>query len=484
MKWWSEIKLYFKLNVIIVGTLLLSSICISSIVIHTISDLFQRQMDKRGAEIGKSLAALSSNDVLLDDHYTLFDRVKKTITNSDDVRYILITDFSGRIVAHTFPTGLLPAGLPIRLLDLPSKYNTSADAETFTVRKYDSNEGPVREVITPIEGGVAGYVRVGMLEQGIRNVLFGSIAKFIIVTIFICLIASFVAMYLSNHIIRPLENLEKAARQISEGDYSIHIETYGPKEISHLAITFTKMMDSIKGAKVKNERLLGELRKKEIARTALIKQLIGVQEDERKRISRELHDETGQSLVSMLAFLKLLDSKLNNETQKELVSQVKNVAMDIYDIVKRMAIDLRPPILDELGLVAAMSKYINTYSVQQNCMISFYAPGEEMKVDDSVAVTLFRILQESLTNISKHAKANKIRISMVRKNLYILLKIEDDGLGANPDDLFQENHLGISGMRERVKLMGGSFEFKSVPGAGTSVTSRLPLKLENKNVKN
>lgn len=481
MKWLRQLSIYYKINGIIIGMLLLLSIIIGAIMIKTTAHLLDQQIEQRGAEVATYIAALSSNDIVLDDHYALFDRITKTKNNREDVRYILVTDSAGGILANTF-AGDLPKGLPMALPNKAAEssflYANSEDHNDYLVMKMNSNEGPIREIIVPIENGAIGFVRVGMSENSTQQLLKNKLAEFFITTFLVCLLAAIGATYLAYVIIYPLHNLTLAAKQIQLGNLSVQAKVKSQDEVGHLATVFNEMVNSLQEKAFENNRLLEKLRAKEAMRAILMNKLFTIQEEERKRISRELHDETSQSLASLLAYMKVLLSKLTDDKQKELLLGARDVAMNVLGGLRKMAVELRPPVLDDLGITAAMAKYINHFSAQQHLPILFSAPTDKLIISNELSLALYRILQESLTNISKHACATEVNITLSKAPTTITLLITDNGLGLRPGELEsarQNNRLGVYGMKERVELLGGIFTFHSLSGHGTTITVKLPI---------
>ena len=499
MKWLKQLSIYYKINGIIIGMLLLLSLIIGLIMMRTTARLLDQQIEQRGVEVGTYIAALNSNDILLDDQYALLDRITKTKNNTADVRYILITDSAGRILANTF-AGNLPKGLPLTPLpsnnNLLSSYNPTDIISGYQAIKFSSNEGPLREIIVPIENGAIGFVRVGILENSTQQLLKKKLIEFFITTLLVCLLAAIGATYLAYIIINPLRSLTRAAEQIQRGNLSVQAEVKVDDEVGQLATVFNEMVNSLQEKDFENNNLLKELRTKEAMRTILINKLFTIQEEERKRISRELHDETNQSLASLLAYMKVLLSKLTNDNQRDLLLGAREVAINVLDGLCKMAVELRPPVLDDLGITAAIAKYIKNFSNQHHIIVSFYAPDDKLVISNEISLALYRILQESLTNISKHACATKVTISLIRKDLEsendilsddlktcsntstITLIISDNGIGLHPGELeiaHQNNRLGIYGMKERVGLLGGSFNLHSISGQGTKITVILPI---------
>ncbi|MEN6411399.1 MAG: ATP-binding protein [Veillonellales bacterium] len=484
MKNIKRFSIYYKINFIIVSAILFLSLTIGLLTIETTSNLLNEQMEKRGAELASYVAALSRNDILLDDHYSLFDRINKTKNNTKDVRYILISDSAGRIIAHTFPGGL-PEGLPLTAgAALPAK-NEAADSNglesglspDYEVAKYDSNEGSIREITVPIESGI-GFVRVGMSEKGTQLLIRQKTNAAIGITLISCILAMLASTYLAHLIIKPVETLAAAAAEIRKGNFSVQAQETADDEIGHLTVVFNEMVAGLKHKESENKHLLDELREKEEMRTILINKLITIQEEERKRISRELHDETGQYLTSLLAYLKVLMSKLTNDTQKTLLQGARDLVIDVLDGVRKTAVDLRPPALDDLGITAAMTKYIQKFGTEQNVNVKFAAPEARLNLSNETALTLYRILQESLTNVARHARATSVSITLDLQAAAVTLKVEDNGLGAGFKELEiarAKNRLGIYGMQERAELLGGKLEFHSAPDRGTVVFVTLPI---------
>ena len=470
-------NLYYRINGIIIGVILILSLIIGALMVRITRNLLERQMENRGIEIATSIGASSSNDILLDDHYALSSRITANLKHADDIKYIIICDFAGRRLFDTF-LGKFPAGLPQDIS--PLSFPVPAEGEGELVSRavtYASNDGPIREVTVPVEKGATGYVRVGMSAHSSQKLLSATIRRFLLITLLICLLASAVATLLAHLIVKPIRKLVVAAHQIRQGNYSVRAEVRDDAEVGQLARAFNEMAASLKAEAIEHDRLLEELRTKEAARTILLNKLFRVQEDERKRISRELHDESGQSLASMLAYLKLLSSKLDTEPQKELLLQARNVVTEIMGNLRSMAVELRPPVLDDLGILTAMRKYIDNFSRQQGCAVVCSFPEVEPRLDGTVSLALYRILQESLVNVAKHARARSVHVLVTALDRQVLLSVSDDGQGTTEAALaqaFGNNRLGIFGMRERAELLGGSFSMDSNPQRGTTVKAVLP----------
>jgi signal transduction histidine kinase len=210
-----------------------------------------------------------------------------------------------------------------------------------------------------------------------------------------------------------------------------------------------------------------------IARDVL-RRIVDAQELERRRLARELHDETGQALSSILLGLKALDDKVESEAAREGVAEVRELVVATLHDVRRLAIELRPKVLDDFGLVPAVERLTESFGGQTGIGIRFESSLADERLPTEVETALFRIIQESLTNIVKHARARNISIVLARKPGAAVAVIEDDGQGFDPSSV-RDGGFGLEGMRERVGLLDGRLQIESAEGAGTTLIAEVPL---------
>ncbi len=229
---------------------------------------------------------------------------------------------------------------------------------------------------------------------------------------------------------------------------------------------------------LRKEKLMHALQEKRKLQSTLLNKMIEVQEEERRKISRELHDETSQSLTSIIVGLWMLAEQMDDPAKKEKIVVMRNLVAKTLDDVHCLALELRPVLLDDLGLVAAAERYVENYSRQYGIKIDAdFASLSQVRFKPEVEITLYRILQETLTNIVKHAKATHIRVALQSGRGKIKLTVADNGIGFNTEALSYlaaTNSLGIHGMRERISLLAGEFKIRSTKGTGTAVTVEIP----------
>ncbi|MFZ2268740.1 MAG: cache domain-containing protein [Azonexus sp.] len=200
-----------------------------------------------------------------------------------------------------------------------------------------------------------------------------------------------------------------------------------------------------------------------------------VREEERARIARELHDELGQLLTGMRMEVSWLGGRLPPEVPQlgNKVGVIKGLIDQTIVSVRRIASELRPLVLDDLGFVAAATWYVDQFSGRTGLPVSLDLPADDPRLDEAVATALFRILQESLTNVARHARASRVDVGLARRGDEWVLSIRDDGEGLTPA-AGRNAGIGLIGMRERVNILGGRFSAGPAPGGGTLVEAAIP----------
>lgn len=463
-------SLYVKFNVLIVGTIFICGLLIGSLLLYTTSSEMERELDRSGLEIGQTMSAVISNDILLDDRFSMTERLMRIQSLNDQIRYIIVFHPNGQILASTFTNGI-PKGLPLARQPRPG-----AAIDTMT---FDSNEGYIREVLCPIDNGLVGYFRIGLSEKTMTQVMQRRFLEMVILIFLICLVASWLATRYARSFLKPIQQMAAAVRQLGRGNYHVKVPEKTPDDIGRLARAFNTLSARLSARDQENSRLLQALQEKEKMRMWLISQLFSAREDERRRISRELHDETSQSMVSMLAYLRIIMDKTTDADTKELLCGVRDLMKDTLEGLRHLAVNLHPPLLDDLGLIVAMEKYLDTFRrTQPHIHITFSQSGDFSHLPHPISLLCYRLLQESLTNIVRHSQADAVDITITAADGTLTLSIADNGIGFSQDTLEKarlDNHLGIVSMRERTELLNGHFHIDSYPNDGTCIIITLPL---------
>ncbi|WP_394247171.1 cache domain-containing protein [Vibrio profundi] len=199
------------------------------------------------------------------------------------------------------------------------------------------------------------------------------------------------------------------------------------------------------------------------------------QEDEKKHLARELHDGINQLLVSSKCHLELLGHKLQDEALMSHLNKSQNSLMTAIDEVRHISHQLRPSALDDIGLEAALSSLLQDYKAHSGVEVETLFSTQKGKLKSEAATTLYRVVQESLNNIEKHAKAKKVTVVLQQMGNMLQLLIRDDGIGFQVHDAMNKRGIGLRNMRERVEFIGGDFELNSEIGFGTEITVLLTL---------
>ena len=236
------------------------------------------------------------------------------------------------------------------------------------------------------------------------------------------------------------------------------------------------------GLAIQNARLLETLTKHREELQTLSTELMNAQEEERKRISQELHDEMGQALTAMHINLTVMGKELPPEAValvRERLEETVSLVDQTLAQVRELALDLRPSMLDDIGLLPTLRWYVSRYAKRMSLEIELQALGLEDRLPAEMETLLYRAVQEALTNVARHAQASRVNIRLERKSSTVSTFIQDDGRGFDAEELAQRppsaRGVGLLGMRERVAGLGGSLSIHSHPGQGTRLSIIVPL---------
>jgi len=356
----------------------------------------------------------------------------------------------------------------------------------------DAVKRPVdRLAFVPLSVAKWGVI-VGQAEEDIFAPASGLEKKFLFL-VFIFIGTSIIfSIGMSLNIVRPLRSLIASTNKIASGDLSTPVGNLGSDEILTLSNSFDdmrqKLAESLESIKNQNVELENRvvIRTKQIRESRqkiedLLKRLISSQEEERKRIARGLHDTILQDTSAFLIKLDICRLHPERVTVGK-IDEMRKIAMETIDNIHLVIKDLRPSILDDLGLDAAIMWLLTNHLHEKG--IRYYLDVEspiKKRLLPEVEITLFRILQEAIINIARHANAESVMVTFDAGDNYLLIIIEDDGDGFNIDELMKHpieggRGLGITGMKERASLINGILQIYSVSGEGTRVCIQVPLK--------
>lgn len=409
------------------------------------------ELDRRGASIAADIVARSTDLLLTHNALAMMELLADTMKNNEDVRYVAILDAKNQAVAHTFPGSFPPDLLRVE---------SPADNERQRSDHLETNEGQIHDVAVPIVvGWRVGTVRVGMSPQRLKRQAMLQAENMILIMMGVAAMAILGAFMLTHLLTYPVFGLVEVARRAAGGDLSARTPTGPADEIGLLNSAFNDM--------------LAQLQQAQQIRNELLDRVISAQEEERRRIARELHDETSQAITSLIVGLRIMEDA--HPEVRERSERLRLLAASTLDEIHDLILELRPRALDELGLQPALRRYVKDFGQKHGIRVDFQAMGIDQRLPPRVETCLYRIVQEALTNVARHSGARTASVVVDTRSSTASAVIEDDGNGFDPEKAAGHRSLGLAGMRERAALLQGKIQIESSPGLGTSVFVKIPV---------
>jgi two-component system, NarL family, sensor histidine kinase UhpB len=279
------------------------------------------------------------------------------------------------------------------------------------------------------------------------------------------LISFVVNTWVLRRALAPLDRLQDAVDEVRRGDTQVRVEpgAASDERFDRLADTFNQMLARLEANAAEMQQLS--------------RQIIQAQEDERLRLARELHDEAGQSLTSLLVRLRLLERAHTPDEAQQQVHELRELTAQALENVRRVALDLRPTILDDLGLGPALEWRVDEFNKDRTLQATIEIHGLDRRLPRDVELVFYRIGQEALSNVARHAGAAHVAVRLTRTNGLLTLQVVDDGSGFDLAHLQNRERqgMGLLGMRERMGMIGGELTIESTPGQGARVIAQAPL---------
>jgi len=296
-------------------------------------------------------------------------------------------------------------------------------------------------------------------------------------------VALAIAWFTTKAVVRPTEQLTLAAKRMAQGDLESPIEVAANDEVGTLVESLESMRQQTRRAYQAVEDANRGLESRVRARTAelgeLLSKVISAQEEERHRLARELHDDTAQTLGALAISLDRARDAIPGEASSAHLAVAKSLVTQLLQDTRRLILDLRPSVLDDMGLTPAIRWYAETRLDPEGITWTLDVDRPEERLDSHVETALFRIAQEAMTNVVKHSGADRVHITFSIGENAARIVVSDDGGGFDAHDPTSRDHLdqhvGIAGMRERVALLRGRMEIRSELGGGTTLDVEIPL---------
>jgi len=462
--WVVSVPIFLK----IMGTGMIVAFIFGTVVLYqtqtSLSRTLYRILEQRTESMAVSLSSYIERPLVTDSLFTVKGYLMRLMKSNPDLRYIIVEDRNNQILVHTFEESVPPDLVGLRAHHSP---------DNAIVKIYGSKEGIIFEAAVPLIGGSAGHLRLGITDQMVTTEM-SSLNWLLLLTLGLCMaIGLGLALFLTYILTRPIQNLLLATNRISDGEFDYRASVFSGDEIGMLAKAFNRMASGL-------QMFRQEVKEKEAIRQALIEKIVLAQEEERASLARDLHDQLGQSLSALL--LEIQSTRESDQNHTDLLSTLEAKTYRLIDEVRRLAWGMRPSILDDYGIDNALSRYIDEISKSAKMKIDYQyiSPNQLSRLPMRTEVTLYRIAQEAITNIMRHANAKQSSVILMRNINDTLLLIEDDGIGFDPESFDRDglSHIGLIGMRERAALLGAEFKVESSPGSGTTIRVKITQERE------
>lgn len=375
----------------------------------------------------------------------------------------LNADGPGCITCHRLPPNSRPG----------SEIVTAEDGQRVFRSVYPIKNAPecskCHDSTQKIIGLLLTDIPVAPVEKALAASFRGHIYWWIGMILFTALIVN---LSMSSLVTKRLESLARALRGFGRGDHKIRLENEGPDEIGQLGKSFNEMSQRIEKDEIENLKLSRQ-------RGELLKRLITAQEEERKRVSRELHDDLGQALSALSLYVQSLEKQINSNPDRaiEQLGQIGDLIEETTERMYELVLALRPSALDELGLVAALRTHAEKFLEGSGITFTLDARNYSSRLSPDLETALYRVFQEALSNVRRHARAKAVKIKLELRNGMFIGEIVDDGKGFDLKTL--ENNgddprgLGMLSIKERISQYCGEVEILSQPGKGTTIRIQL-----------
>ena len=447
---------------LIASVVTIEIIMLSLLVWNNISVIRTTHTDRlrdTAASMVQQIANTSGNYMMAVDYATLQDYLSNIISYKE-LSYIVVVDRDNRAV--------------ISLGKAPSAPWPKVDAHPAQVD--DGVYDVVKEI--NVANLPMGKLLMGFSLSLMEDAISKSRNRGVFIAAIEIILTVIVTVLIGLGFTRRLAVLSNAAAEVEAGDYNVTVPTEIDDEVGKTAHAFNRMVAEVsqrtrqlEQEKAKTQDLVTENR-------MLIHASLMIQEEERKNLALELHDEMGQCLTAIQADAEIIRDISHGKDQRIETSAnaITQVSSRVYDVVHSMMRRLRPGVLDNLGLIEALKDEIdawNSRNTETHC--DFNYSGNLENLDDYSNIMLYRIVQEGLTNISKHASASHVTIEMKQVGQSLQLVINDNGRGIDMDQSKNIKGLGLIGMRERVETIEGDFNIESSPGKGFCIRITVPL---------
>ena len=493
-----KLSLRAKLTLLIEGFVVILVLIIGIISTMREKEALENELRKRGTALTVDLAMFTVRPLLKQDLVTLRRFVNHSM-EQDYVRYVVILDAQSKVVMHS---DLSEVGKVYRDSISSAAANSN---EPGCVHTYHPEKGEEYcDIFSPIEVSDfrLGTVLLGYSHQAVEKEIFEARRQILIIGIMTVIGGGVFAYLLAIFISSPIKRITDAIEGVASGNPNPPVTLRRDDEIGTLASSFNKMAEELERHRKHLEKLVEDrtaeiettneqLQREIVERKSseeelkhsrerlrdLAVYLQSVREDERGRIAREIHDELGQALTALKMDTHWIGQRLSKDQQlllEKTRSMSRLINMTVQS-VQRISSELRPGLLDDLGLSAAIEWQANEFHRRTGIQCETISEPEDIALNRDLSTAVFRIFQEALTNIVRHANATKVEVMLSKKSDKIELTVIDNGRGITENQISDERSLGLIGMRERVHSYGGDLKICGALNKGTTIMVSIPL---------
>ncbi len=451
------VPMQIKIGGIVLFLVLVPGLLTFLLVRETMVRSFQEVARRHGIIVAREIVNHGAEALAVQDVSALRFLLQDVVNHDPYVRYVYMVDTQGnRVVEVAVP-------------------NQSGGENLFgseSPREWILEVGTQVRLVEGENAGDIGRVYVGVDMGEMRRIVDTVTAQILTGVIGSVVIAVIGSSVLAWVLVRPLMQLRSALQRVAQGDYTLRIPKSAEDEIGALLEDFNTLVARLAESEA-------ERRKRERIRQNLMQRILQAQEDERKRIARELHDEIGQVIAAAMVALHQMEQEAPNPELQAHWASLRSLVLETLERLRNLAFELRPAALDTLGLVPALRHYIEAMQRRFPFQITFEVTfPEETRLRPEIENAVYRIVQEALNNAARHAACQHVSILLQRLDVHLVLIVEDDGKGFDVDAVLRSHGkrppLGLYGMMERAQVLGGWLTIESHPGQGTTLYVYLP----------
>ena len=466
-------KISFKIAISVILPSLICTLALLLFMKYTLTQNLLENLNKR-MQTTCSDIEYSIIDSIATNNSIEANRILKNIKQQNkEVVYIYIQRPFGRVLASTFEEGV-----PADLISL----NSSSDK---LVRSFNTKNGLIYDLNYPLLGGGFGTIHIGYSPMLIIDRINGLVLKFLLFGFIVIIVSLLFFLFLTQSIVDNINKLIHLAKRVSVGDFDSRVNIKSKDELENLAQSLNSMANDLKMHKIERLKMEERLKKEEEEekRRELLRREISSLEKERKRISMEIHDGVMQTLASgQINLFHVISNKDIPENLRERLRISYSIFKDATNDLRNLTVNLRPRMLEEVGLKRSVETLLER--AQQNSSLDIeFTYDVNSKLHDYIELSLFRIVQEAINNVIKHANASLISVTIKEIDDKIELVIEDNGTGfeINYKDKKYINSYGLIDMKERAESLGGSLNIERKGEGGTKIYANIPFKKEDLN---